>query len=195
MARLVPPEKAAELGDRMLIALIEHHGPPCAGPHDERALAALATRLAPDDPPRLRVLDLGHSPAVALPGGTLILDRAALAARPEETAGWAALALERDPVAALVANAGVMASLGYLARGDFREAVLARAAEAPAPPPDAAKSARVRARLESAGIDPAAFPAAPPPPSTATVAERPRNTLRLPPLTDADRTALASICS
>ncbi len=131
VARLVPPEMADELGDRMLIALIETHGPLCSGADAERVLGSLATRLAPDAPPRIRVLDLGHSPALFLPGGTLVLDRSGLATAPDDTASQGALALERDPVAALVRNAGLLADLRYLFVGDFSEAVLTRAAGMP----------------------------------------------------------------
>ncbi len=66
--RLIPPEQAEEIGDRMLIALIEAHGPPCAGPDGERALGRLAAALDPSDPPRLRVMDLGAGTVAALPG-------------------------------------------------------------------------------------------------------------------------------
>ena len=89
--RLIPPEQAAEIGDRMLIALIEAHGPPCDDPEGERALGALAAALEPDAPPRLRVMDLGRTPAVAaLPGGTVLIDRAtATTATPRSSpGGW-----------------------------------------------------------------------------------------------------------
>ena len=72
--RLIPPEQAEEIGDRMLIALIEAHGPPCAGPDGERALGRLAAALDPSDPPRLRVMDLGAGTVAALPGRTILID-------------------------------------------------------------------------------------------------------------------------
>ena len=94
--RLIPPEQAAEIGDRMLIALIEAHGPPCDDPEGERALGTLAAALEPDAPPRLRVMDLGRTPAVAaLPGGTVLIDReTAATATPEELAGRVAAAID-----------------------------------------------------------------------------------------------------
>jgi hypothetical protein len=195
VARMVPPEKAEELGDRMLIALIETRGPPCATAAG--ALAGLATRLAPDDPPRLRVLDLGDRAAIALPGGTLALDRQRLTQAPDEAAGWAALELERDPVATLVRNAGLLADLRYLLHGDFGEGVLARAAAAPPPAPTAAESAAALSRMARGGIDPPTFAiilkaaghAAP-----AARAPLPPDGLRLPPLDDAERAALRRIC-
>ena len=48
--RLIPPEQAAEIGDRMLIALIEAHGPPCGDPEGERALGAAGGGARPGRP-------------------------------------------------------------------------------------------------------------------------------------------------
>ncbi|HET9068744.1 MAG TPA: hypothetical protein VFN28_08860 [Amaricoccus sp.] len=129
--RLVPPEQAAEIGDRMLIALIETHGPPCDAPEAGRALGRLAAALVPAMPPRLRVIDLGHAPAVAaLPGGTILIDReTATTAPPPELAGRVAAAIASDPVAALVEDAGLAAAVRYIFTGRFSERTLARAAE------------------------------------------------------------------
>jgi hypothetical protein len=138
-AALVPPERAAELGDRLLIHLIERGGAaPCADPGAARALEALAAKLAPDAPPRVRVLALGTTPAALLPGGTLILDRALVrTAPPAEIAGWAATALAADPLATVLAGAGPAADVRYLLTGHLGEAALARAAEAITVPPAA----------------------------------------------------------
>jgi hypothetical protein len=133
-ARLVPPEQAAEIGDRMLIVLIERQGPPCNAAEGAEALARLAAAIDPADPPRLRVLELGETPAAVLPGGTVLLDPA-LAASAEAAAGWAASALARDPVAELLANAGPAADLRYLLTGSFDDAAIARAAAAAILPP------------------------------------------------------------
>jgi hypothetical protein len=132
-ARLVPPEQAAEIGDRMLIALIERYGPLCAGPEGTEALARLAAAIDPADPPRLRVLELGDAPAAVLPGRTVLIDRG-VAASPEIAAGWVAQALVRDPVAELLAHAGPAADLRYLLTGRFDEGTLSRAALAAALP-------------------------------------------------------------
>jgi len=139
-ARLVPPARAAELGDRLLILLVERGGPPCANPDALRALDSLVARLAPDAPPRPRLVPLGPARAALLPGNTLVLDPDLVrTAPPEVIAGWAALALERDPLADLLAAAGPLASLRLLAGGDPGDAALARAADAltaaPAAPP------------------------------------------------------------
>jgi hypothetical protein len=128
--RLVPPEQAAEIGDRMLISLIERHGPPCDDPGGERALGRLAAALDPAVPPRLRVMALGGPMVAALPGRTVLIDPGALAtATPDEIAGRVVQALEGDPVAALVRNAGLVADLRYVFSGHFDDRALARAAE------------------------------------------------------------------
>jgi hypothetical protein len=157
--RMVPPEGRAELGDRMLIALIEARGPPCADPAGDRALARLGQRLDPRL--RLRVLDLG-APVAALPGGTVLLDRAAVAAAaaPEELAGWAALALGRDPLDQLLRSAGAARDLRYVLTGELGEAALARAAAAAPAPPSPAEAGPALARLADAGLDPRPFAAA-----------------------------------
>jgi hypothetical protein len=193
-SRLVPPERAAELGDRMLIALIERQGPLCYDPAGQQALAHLAARLDPADPPRLRVIELGDAPAALLPGRTVLIDRdLPVAAAPEEIAGWAALALGREPVAALLAGAGPAADLRYLVTGDFTEQALARAAEAAIVPPQASEIPPAFSRLAAAGFDPRPFdaalgraglpqanPAPPDPPAQ--------------PLADQDWVALQGIC-
>jgi hypothetical protein len=129
--RLIPPEQAAEIGDRMLIALIEAEGPPCDDPEGERALGELAAALDPRDPPRLRVMGLPRAPAVvALPGGTVLIDRTTAAtAAPGELAGRVAQALDRDPVRVLVEDVGGFAAARYVFTGRFDERALARAAE------------------------------------------------------------------
>ena len=161
-AALMPSEQAAEIGDRMLIALIEGHGAPCAAAPGERALARLAERLDPDDPPRLRVIGLGRAPVAALPGGTLLIDRDTLAAAasPEEIAGWAALGMGRDPVAALLRDAGPLAGLRYVFSADIGEPALSNAAEAALIAPDPAELAPALLRLEAAALDPQPFLAA-----------------------------------
>jgi hypothetical protein len=149
-ALLVPPERAAELGDRLLIRLIERGGAaPCTDPDAARALEALAARLAPGSPPRMRVVALGTTPAALLPGGTLVLDRDLVrTASPGEIAGRAATALASDPLATVFAAAGPAADLRYLLTGDLGEAGLARAAEALAAPPGA------RPRAPPVGAEP-----------------------------------------
>ena len=139
-ARRVPPAQAREFGDRMLIAILEEHGPLCAGPEGARALAGFGARVAPGA--GLRVLDLGGAALVAaLPGPTVLIDRGALAraSGPAELAGWIAQALGPEPgrtqVEALMRDAGAFAALGYVFRGGLSEAALDRAARAALSPP------------------------------------------------------------
>ena len=190
-ALLVPPERAAAIGDRMLIALVERHGPPCAGAAGLTALAALAERLAPGAPPRLRLMPLGV-PAAALPGGTILLDDTLGAGPTEVLAGWAALALGRDAPRALLAAAGPVADLRYLASGSFPDDALARAAEAAlACPPLRA----TRPRRSPASPRPASTPGPSPPPSPgAPVAEAPITPPPLPAMDLEDWRALRDPC-
>ncbi len=187
-ALLVPPERAAELGDRIAALLAARHGAPCAGAAGIAALDRLAVRLAPDAPPRLRLAELGGIPAAALPGGTVLLDRTLAAGAPEALAGWAALGLGRDPAATLLRAAGPLAELRYLVTGSFPDAALARAADAVLAPPAAAEAVPALARLAASGLDPAPFaaalaaaglPAAPVPPAGgAAIPARDRAALR-----------------
>ena len=188
-ARLVPPARAAELGDRLLILLVERGGPPCADPDALRALDALMARLAPDAPPRPRLVALGAGRAALLPGNSLVLDPDLVrAAPPEAVAGWAALALDRDPMADLLAAAGPLAAMRLLAGGDPGDAALARAADRLAAPPDLGRADDALARLAAARIDPAPFAAALP-------ATPPLPTVDPLPLLDGrQRAALADPC-
>ena len=189
---LVPPARAAEIGDRMLVTLVEQHGRPCSGAAGTAALARLAERLAPTAPPRLLIMPLGGVPSAALPGGTILLD-ASLATGPAEAlAGWAALALARNPPRALLAGAGPVAGARYLLSGAFDDAAIAHAAEAALVPPSAAEAGPALARLAAAGIDPRPFAAA-----LAAVGLP----VDLPPdggapaLSDRDRAALGALCA
>lgn len=119
--RLIPPEQAAELGDRMPISLFETHGPPCHGPEGNRALAKMAATLVPASPPRVRVRQLGEVPVAVLPGGTVLLDREAVAqASPDEIAGWTTRAVGDGAVGALVRDAGLVADVRYILTRAFR---------------------------------------------------------------------------
>ena len=189
-ARLVPPARAAELGDRLLILLVERGGAaPCADPDALRALDALMARLAPDAPPRPRLVALGAGRAALLPGNGLVLDPDLVrAAPPEAVAGWAALALERDPMADLLAAAGPLAALRLLAGGDPGDAALARAADRLGAPPDLGRAGDAVARLAAERIDPAPFAAGLPAPPPLPAVDP------LPLLDDRQREALANPC-
>jgi hypothetical protein len=130
-ARMLPPERAAEYGDRLLIALISVRGEPCAEPAGQRALDRIAAEAAPAAPPEVRVLDLGGAPVVALPGGTLLIDRGTVTAGdPGEIAAAIRQGLVRDPEAELMRAVGPLAALRYLLTGELGEPAFARAAAA-----------------------------------------------------------------
>jgi hypothetical protein len=189
-ARLVPPARAAELGDRLLALLAERGGvAPCADPEALRALDAVLARLAPDAPPRPLLVPLGAGRAALLPGNGLVLDPGLVrGSPPEAVAGWAALALGRDPTADLLTAAGPVAALRLLTGRDPGDPALARAADRLAAPPDLGRAGDAVARLAAARIDPAPFaaalPAAPPLPAVDP----------LPLLDDRQRAALADAC-
>jgi hypothetical protein len=189
---LVPPDRAAEFGDRMLLALVGRYGAPCDGRAGGEALARLSTRLAPEAPPRIRIMPLGGTPTAALPGGTILLDSAVADAPAEVLAGWAALALGREPVRALLAEAGRLADARYLVTGDFPDADLAGAAAAALAPPAPAEAAPALARLVAARIDPAPFAAALAAAGLAAEAAPPASVVPIP---ERDRAALAAICT
>jgi hypothetical protein len=159
-ARAVTPEAAERLGDEMLIQLIDASGPPCADPAGAAALARLADAVAPEAPPRVRVMALGDAPAAILPGRLVVLDRRVPeeAAGPDEVAGWIALALEteaaRPAVGAAMHAAGPLAAGRSLVTGRLDDAALARAAasvpETPMLSPEDAPA--LAGRLADAGI-------------------------------------------
>jgi hypothetical protein len=129
---MVPPEQAEEIGDRVLLALMEDGGGICAEPGGQRVLDRIAARVA-TPPPRIRVLALGGGRAAALPGGTLVLDRAAVMAGPgaAEVAQWIAVAgAGEDPVTTLMRAAGPWANLRQVFTGDPGQAAITRAAAA-----------------------------------------------------------------
>ncbi|UWQ16497.1 hypothetical protein [Jannaschia sp. M317] len=72
-AGLLPPSKRVEIGRLMLDELTLLTGPPCETITGREALEQLQARILPTTPARLEVLrDLPH-PALALPGGLLVL--------------------------------------------------------------------------------------------------------------------------
>jgi hypothetical protein len=158
--RMVPVEQTEELGDRMLLVLMEEAGGPCLQPAGRRALDRIAARVtAGMAPARLHVLALESAPAAALPGRTVLLDRNAVleAEAPAEIAGWIAVALGRDPVPALMAEAGPVGDLRYILTGDVGGTALADAAGTALTPPAAFEAAAAMDLLATRGIDPAPF--------------------------------------
>jgi len=164
-ARVTPPARVAELADRMLLQLMAARGPLCADPAGSRALDALAARVAPEAPPRMRALDLGPAPVALLPGPTVLIGRSALdtAIGPAEIAGWIALALAREAAMPgaerLMSAIGPMAGLRYLATGRIEDGALARAARPALAAPSPDEIAAAMATLTAAGLPTAPFAA------------------------------------
>ncbi|MCC0067377.1 MAG: hypothetical protein H6896_10300 [Rhodovulum sp.] len=79
--RMVPPELAEEIGEHMLIGLMETGGELCSAAEGLRALGRIVERLAPAAGPRIAVLDLGEAPVAALPGDLLLIGRETIAER------------------------------------------------------------------------------------------------------------------
>jgi hypothetical protein len=146
LAAGLPKAARAALGDGAAEAYAA--GRLCDSPAARRALAPLADRLSRGmggAPVAIRVADVPQppAPAVAGPGGRVVLFRATLdkAASPGDVAQAAALALTRTPDLALtqatVRAAGVLGGISVI-RGDLAAPRLAEAAAAlmAAPGPD-----------------------------------------------------------
>jgi hypothetical protein len=157
--RMVPPELAEELGERMLIGVMETGGELCTGAAGRRALGRIVERLGPGTGFRVAVLDLGEAPVAALPGGLLLVGRGTIAeaASPDVVAGWIALAAGRAPLDSLMQSAGPFGDLAFMVTGRIGEAALGRAAADALRPPAPEEVAAAMLRLQDAGIDPAPF--------------------------------------
>lgn len=162
--RVVPPEVRAALDATLLARMEALAGPACDDPAALAALGRLAERLAPGAPGGLaRVVALPDGGGALLPGGTLVLPRAALAAEgPDVAAGHAlALAAGEDPLAALLEDAGV-AEAGRLltsarVSGGALDAHAARLLMRPDPEPEAPA---LLARFAAAEVTAAPYAAA-----------------------------------
>ena len=107
---VVPAEARAAIGSGLLARMTARAGRPCDGPGGAAALAALSARVF-DPAPALVVLPTSMPAPALLPGGTIVLPRAAVEAvdAPEAAAGWAieAAARAEDPLEALLRRAGL----------------------------------------------------------------------------------------
>lgn len=128
---MVPPEQAEELGDRVLLALIETGGAICAEPPGQRVIDRIAFAVA-SPAPRVRVLDLGGGGPAMLPGGAVILDRTAVttATGADAIARAIAAAAAEDPLATLMQAAGPIGNLRHIFTGDPGPAAITRTAAA-----------------------------------------------------------------
>ena len=160
-ARILPPATRVEIGDRLLVELTALTGPPCGGVLGDEALAGLKARLLPTAPVRPLVLRDLPAPAVALPGGLLLLSDDVLATQddPAVAAGHLVAAHAGAggdaPLDRFLDGLGIGQVARLLATGDLPPAAFARHVERlllapPAPPEDGAalRDAFARARLD-----------------------------------------------
>lgn len=130
-AAMLPQPTRQALGEMALRDLARVTGSPCTGSAGEAALAAMAERIAPDDPPRIRVLQGGLSRPTALPGGYVLLPAALLDKTdgPDALAGFVLAekrrAFGRDPTKFLLRYAGLWATLRLMTSGEMAATSLA----------------------------------------------------------------------
>ena len=138
---VVPTAKRTEIGATILGHLQRTFGAACRDPLGAEALARLHDRTLGDEEGQAVVLPLGPNAPVALPGGIAVLSREMVerAAEPAVVAGQllAARAASDDPLARLLDDVGLWATLRLLTTGDLDPDVLAGHARgllaAPAP--------------------------------------------------------------
>ena len=135
--RVVPPVKEAEIGAALLSRIERVSGQRCRSSEARAALAALAHRAGAT---RIVIVPGGVREALALPGGTVLLNRALVEdfESPDVAAGYALVeqvrSTARPPLRALLEHAGPRASATLLTTGavpawaldDFTEAQLSR---------------------------------------------------------------------
>ncbi|CTQ32922.1 hypothetical protein [Jannaschia rubra] len=121
---IIPASQRAEIGARMLGRMTALTGPPCGTLTGSEALARLKTRLLPATPADLVILRDLPQPALALPGGLIVVSDAVLVEQddPNVAAGHilsAALAARAEPpLARFLDEAGFFRIASLMARGD-----------------------------------------------------------------------------
>ncbi|MFZ5962071.1 hypothetical protein ACOXXX_03895 [Thalassococcus sp. BH17M4-6] len=143
--KVVPTVKRVEIGQALLTRIARVAGQPCAAPDARDPLRHLALRILGETRRNaLVVLRDGVQTTEHLPGGMILMNRA-LVEDPEDpdvTAGYvlaeAVRAARQDPLAALLRDAGLMASLQLLTTGSLPDDVLDAYAESLLTSPQAA---------------------------------------------------------
>ena len=138
----MPQVKEVEIGNALLARIERVSGQPCMTAEARPAIAALAGRTGAA---RVVILPGGVREALALPGGTVALNRALIEdfEAPEAAAGYVLAALdharENPPLRALLEHAGTPATATFLTTGTLPASALDAFAEDqlanPAPPP------------------------------------------------------------
>lgn len=156
--RVVPPVKQAEIGAALLARIERVSGPRCRNADARAALTALAQRTGAG---RIVIVPGGVREALALPGGTILLNRTLVEDfdEPDVAAGYALVeqvrSAQNPPLRDLLEHAGPRASATLLTTGampasaldGFTEAQLARFA--PTLSADGVLPAFAAARLRS----------------------------------------------
>ncbi|NDV02147.1 hypothetical protein [Pseudoroseicyclus tamaricis] len=202
---VVPMAKRLEIGASLLGHVQRQAGSSCRDPLGTQALATLQQRLFGDEGTgQLVVLPQGPDWGIILPGRIVLLSEA-MVEEPEEAAVPAGHALtawisraEDDPMEALLADAGLGATLTLLTTGDLPDdAIAAHAAHLLQEPPEPASRAELAAGFEAEGMSFAAWSARVDPEGTRfgeSTGPVPQALTRVPLLTDADWIALKGIC-
>lgn len=154
--RVVPPVKEVEIGEALLARIERVSGPPCVRPEARPALQALAGRTGVA---RVAVLPGGVREALALPGDTVVINRALVEdfEVPGVAAGYVLAENTRvagtPPLRSLLEHAGTRATVTLLTTGALPASALDAFAEAQLarPPAPLAPAALIDA-FASAGL-------------------------------------------
>ncbi len=154
--RVVPASKRLELGRDLLTRVEALSGGRCQGPAGRTQLQRLSQRLGLDGAPEFVVLDRWPSLSGHLPGPIFLFDRALVERpdTPEVIGGFAVLEsarrAARDPLSDLLAHAGLIDTLQFLATGRLAEDALQAYADAlVARPPRAVSADDLLTRFET----------------------------------------------
>lgn len=158
-ASIVPDAARATIGQSLMQEVRRVAGAPCASSSGLRALASLQDRLFPEGGRRLAVLPSTLPETQSLPGGTILIGHTLVEdyETPEVLAGYIlAEDLRRqsdDPLKAVLADAGLGATLTLLTKGKLPDGALAPSAERIiASRSDPVPDTHLIARMAKAGI-------------------------------------------
>lgn len=129
---VLPAVKRVEIGLFLLSRIERMTGPACETPQGMRALQTLRARLGSGP---IHILPGAIDTSLTLPGSIILLDRALVEdfEAPDVAAGYVlaekTLAAQSDPLEALLAEMGIMASFQLLTTGQLKSEMLDRYAE------------------------------------------------------------------
>jgi len=161
---VVPASVRAEIGRDLLSRIDRLAGRPCGRPGGQAALDRLTDRLLPGEGTRVVVLPGGMPRAMHLPGNIIVLNRALVEdyADADAVAGFIlaerARAERADPLAELLKDAGLAATLRLLTSGALPDDALeAHAERLMTEPPTPLTDAELLARFERTHVSSAAY--------------------------------------